>query len=201
MNIPKILSHDSTWAFVKSSECSTCWVIVEVIWTPRSTTPQQTINMLRACTVDKSSAFARGLTSVNIGPGKLSEAQSTRLILWWKRSCKWSTCQPWSQMFLDFLSGFSILLNHMSSQGVFSKYIYHATVMIYDTKRITWISWKNKTQLSWQLWKKILSSYCTTTRTQCVPTLKTIPYILNSLTLEQRFFWNFVRVNDASEND
>ena len=27
---PKILSHDSTWAFVKSSECTTCWVIVEV---------------------------------------------------------------------------------------------------------------------------------------------------------------------------
>ena len=30
----------STWAFVKSSECSTCRVIVEVIWTPHSTTPQ-----------------------------------------------------------------------------------------------------------------------------------------------------------------
>ena len=58
MNIPTILSHDSTWAFV---ECSTCWVIVEFIWTPRSITPQQTLNMLRACTVDKSSAFARGL--------------------------------------------------------------------------------------------------------------------------------------------
>ena len=26
---PKILSHDSTWAFVKSSDCLTCWVIVE----------------------------------------------------------------------------------------------------------------------------------------------------------------------------
>ena len=33
-------SHDSTWAFVKSSECSTCWVIVEVIWTPHSTNIQ-----------------------------------------------------------------------------------------------------------------------------------------------------------------
>ena len=58
---PKILSHDSTWALVKSSDRSTCWVIVEVIWTPRLTTPQQTFNMLRACTVDKSSAFARSL--------------------------------------------------------------------------------------------------------------------------------------------
>ena len=29
MNIPQILSHDSTWAFLKSSECSTCWVIVK----------------------------------------------------------------------------------------------------------------------------------------------------------------------------
>ena len=66
MNIPKILSHDSTWAFVKSSECSTCWVIVEVIWTPRSTTPQQTLNMLRVCTVDKSSAFARGFTLIEV---------------------------------------------------------------------------------------------------------------------------------------
>ena len=35
------------------------------------------------------------------------------------------------------LSGFSILLNNMSSQGVFSKDIYHATVMIYDTKTIS----------------------------------------------------------------
>ena len=35
------------------------------------------------------------------------------------------------------LSGFSILLNHMSSQGVVSKNIYHATVMIYDTKTIS----------------------------------------------------------------
>ena len=60
---PRILSHDSAWAFVKSSDCSTCWVIVEVIWTPRSKTPQQTLNMLRACTVDKSSAFARSLKS------------------------------------------------------------------------------------------------------------------------------------------
>ena len=46
-------------------------------------------------------------------------------------------------MFLDFLiflynlSGFSILLNHMSSQGVFSKDIYHGTVMIYDTKTMS----------------------------------------------------------------
>ena len=32
------------------------------------------------------------------------------------------------------LSGFSILLNDMSSQGVFSKAIYHGTVMIYGTK-------------------------------------------------------------------
>ena len=35
------------------------------------------------------------------------------------------------------LSGFSILLNHMSSQGVFSKDIYHGTVMIYDAKTIS----------------------------------------------------------------
>ena len=33
------------------------------------------------------------------------------------------------------LSGFS--LNHMSSQGVFSKDIYHGTVMMYDTKTIS----------------------------------------------------------------
>ena len=59
---PNILSHDSTWAFVKSWDCSTCWVIVEVIWRPRSMTPQQTLNMLRACTVDKSSAFARSIS-------------------------------------------------------------------------------------------------------------------------------------------
>jgi len=38
---PRILSHDSAWAFVKSSDCSTCWVIVEVIWTPRSTNTQR----------------------------------------------------------------------------------------------------------------------------------------------------------------
>ena len=31
--------------------------------------------------------------------------------------------------------GFSILLNHMSSQGVSSKDVYHGTVMIYDTKQ------------------------------------------------------------------
>jgi len=37
---PKILSHDSTSAFVKYWECSTCSVIVEVIWTPRSTNTQ-----------------------------------------------------------------------------------------------------------------------------------------------------------------
>ena len=35
------------------------------------------------------------------------------------------------------LSGFSILLNHMSSQGVFTKDIYHGTVTIYDTKTIS----------------------------------------------------------------
>ena len=35
------------------------------------------------------------------------------------------------------LSGFSILLSHMSSQGVFSKDIYYGTVMIYDTKTIS----------------------------------------------------------------
>ena len=85
-------------------------------------------------------------------------------------------------------SVFSISLNHISSQGVSSKDIYHGTVMIYYTKtisctiratyhaRTTWISWKNKTQLSWQLWKKAVSSYCTTTRTQYVPTLKNNPY-------------------------
>ena len=65
----KIPGHDeSTWAFEKSSDCSinsaqSCdaiQVFVEVIWTPRSTTPQQTLNMLTACTVDKSSAFPRG---------------------------------------------------------------------------------------------------------------------------------------------
>ena len=43
---PRIFSHYSAWAFVKSSDCSTCWVIVEVIWTPRSTTPQQTLESL-----------------------------------------------------------------------------------------------------------------------------------------------------------
>ena len=31
--------------------------------------------------------------------------------------------------------GFSILLNHMSSQGVSSKDVYHGTVMIYNTKQ------------------------------------------------------------------
>ena len=55
-------SHNSTWAFMKSSECSTCWLIVKVIWTPHSTTPQQTLNVLRACTMNKSSAFAGGFT-------------------------------------------------------------------------------------------------------------------------------------------
>ena len=40
-----------------------CRVIFEVIWTPRSTTPLQTLNMLRACTLDKSSAIARGFSS------------------------------------------------------------------------------------------------------------------------------------------
>ena len=35
------------------------------------------------------------------------------------------------------LSAYSILLNHMSSQGVFSKDIYHGTEMIYDTKTIS----------------------------------------------------------------
>ena len=64
---PRILSHNSAWAFVKSSDRSTCWVIVEIIWTSRSTTPQQTLNMLRACTVDKSSAFARSLTDLPTG--------------------------------------------------------------------------------------------------------------------------------------
>ena len=39
---PKILSHDSTWALVKTSECSTCWVIVEAIWRPCSIASQQT---------------------------------------------------------------------------------------------------------------------------------------------------------------
>ena len=40
--------------------------------------------------------------------------------------------------FLFFnLSGFRILLNHMSSQAVFSKDIYHDSVMIYDTKTIS----------------------------------------------------------------
>ena len=32
-------------------------------------------------------------------------------------------------------SGFSILLNHMSSQRVYSKDVYHGTVMINDTKQ------------------------------------------------------------------
>ena len=91
-----------------------------------------------------------------------SEAENTHWSLWWKRSCKWSTCQPWSQMFLDFLLfssiflGLVVLLNHMSSQGVFSKDIYQGTEMIYDTKaisctirakyyaRTTWISIKNQ---------------------------------------------------------
>ena len=39
-------------------------------------------------------------------------------------------------IFCNF-SGFRILLNHMSSQGVFSKDIYHGTVMIYDTKIVS----------------------------------------------------------------
>ena len=58
---PRTRSAQRIQKFVKSSDCSSCWVIVKVIWTPRSTTPQQTLNMLRACTVDKSSAFARSL--------------------------------------------------------------------------------------------------------------------------------------------
>ena len=41
-------------------------------------------------------------------------------------------------LFIFFnLSGFSILLNHMSSQGVFSKDINHGIVMVYDTKTIS----------------------------------------------------------------
>ena len=60
--LTQTLRHDSTWPFVKSSECSTYRVIIEVIWRPRSTTPQQTLSMLRDCTVDKSNAFASGLT-------------------------------------------------------------------------------------------------------------------------------------------
>ena len=34
-----------------------------------------------------------------------------------------------------YRAGFSILQNHMSSQGVSTKDVYHGTVMIYDTKQ------------------------------------------------------------------
>ena len=40
-------------------------------------------------------------------------------------------------VFFFNLSGFSNLLNHMSYQGVFSKDIYHGSVMIYDTKTMS----------------------------------------------------------------
>ena len=56
-------------------------------------------------------------------------------------------------------SGLCILLNHMSSQRVYSKGVYHGTVMIYDTKQCRVLlelhivqglesPGKNKTQLS-----------------------------------------------------
>ena len=75
--VPSVSKDSQPWFNISlceifGIECSTCWVVVEVIWTPRSTTPQQTLNMLRACTVDKSSAFARCLvtdiqTSMQVG--------------------------------------------------------------------------------------------------------------------------------------
>ena len=87
--------------------------------------------------------------------------------------------------------GFSILLNHVSSQGVSSKDVYHGTVMIYDTKQYLVLlelhitqgqlespGKQNTSQLT--VMEKTPSSYCTATRTQCVPTLKNIPYLLNS---------------------
>ena len=89
-------------------------------------------------------------------------------------------------------SGFSILLNDISSQGVSSKDVYIGSVMIYDTKQYRVLLELHITQGQLEspektkrssvdsYGKKTLSSYCTTTLTQCVPTLKNVPYLLNS---------------------
>ena len=59
---------------------------------------------------------------MNVCLGKMSEAQGKCLNM-----------SALKLMFLDFF----FLLNHRSSQGVFSKDIYHGTIMIYDTKTIS----------------------------------------------------------------
>ena len=113
-------------------------------------------------------------TGFNLGGtfcrGKLSDAQSTRQICC-KKEVEGNVMSASKPMF-------TILLIHMPFQGVFTKDIYHGTIMIFETKTIlctiratyyaktTWISWKQNAAQS---------SYCTNTRTQCVPLKKIYP--------------------------